>query len=225
MSNDSYKKEGDDTTLYSPWEWENGMYPAIFITDGVEYTQPITKVASTNRWYACFPIPRGSYHYYYGVIDTAGDYKTMGTRNANMRTDSANPPPLLPDFRSSSSDYLSVAFGVYDPQKQSSSDDCTTWKPVKMNDPTAKADVYESKTYIDIIGRRDIWASICLRTMIRTARSLIRPCICPPAAAERSMTGLPTVMLVISGTTVWRALRMLRILPAVWLKRRTMTER
>lgn len=148
-----FLREGDNTTLYSPWEWENGMYPAIFQQNGVEYTQPMDRLEGTDKWYGSFPIPSGAYHYFYGVVDDEGDYKEMGARNSNRRTDPANPPMLLPDVRSSSSDYLSIAYGIYDPVKQSKSDDCTTWNPVEMNDPNAESGSYESKVYTDSLGQ------------------------------------------------------------------------
>ena len=79
-------KEGDNTKSYSPYEYEQGMFPCGYdMTAETNGTFEMKKVPNSNYWTIDLPLPGGEYIYNYKVYDESSD-------EAKDVFDPANPP-------------------------------------------------------------------------------------------------------------------------------------
>ena len=67
-------KEGDNTKSYSPYEYEQGMFPCGYdMTAETNGTFEMKKVPNSNYWTIDLPLPGGEYIYNYKVYDESSD--------------------------------------------------------------------------------------------------------------------------------------------------------
>lgn len=107
---DDGSREGNvPEKFYTPYEWENGMFPAQVN----RYVVDLTKVEGTAYWTISFPAASGHYQYYYTV--NGGSDKIFDPANMPMQSNVANGGMYE----------ASVVDIPYDAEKQSESRDYT----------------------------------------------------------------------------------------------------